>query len=136
MIVLLCDVAGASYAYAAKLTQYVNDYTYPRAILVTGVETVSQESCVSFPIFYSFATSFIIRAPSCLKTFTNYGILLETSVGSLGADWRGVYLPIILANSAPCDVQLQFELIIDGQTQGVSVAIGDVTLSPGGCLGM
>ncbi len=133
----LYDIANGVPAYAATLTQYVNDYTYPRAILVTGVETVSQESCVSFSIFYNMAASFIIRAPTCLTTFSYYGVLLETSVSTLGPQWRSIYLPIIPANdSAPCDVQLQLEVITAVYKPGLSVAIANFTLSPGACLGM
>lgn len=117
------------------LSKYLTDNMYPRAILVSGVQIISEPSCVSFSIFYNLATSFIIRAPACLFTDDN-GKLLETYASSLGADWRSIYLPIIPLDSAPCDAKLQFEVIVNRNFPGLNIAIDDITVSPGSCLGM
>jgi hypothetical protein len=126
---------AVTYAYTADLYQYLTDDVYPHTILVSGMQTIGEPSCASFSIFYNFATSFIIRAPACLFTDED-GTLLKTFIPSLGAHWRSVYLPIIPRTSAPCDTQLQFEVVISQNLPGLSIAISDVTVSPGSCLGM
>ena len=132
---MFCCIAATNYAYAAKLSQYLTDNISPRVILVSGVQSIGQPSCVNFTFVYNLAASFIVRAPACLLT-DHYGILLETSVPSQGADWSSIYLPIIPVTSSPCDAQLQFEVTLNQNFPDRSFTIGDVTVSHGSCLGM
>lgn len=120
----------------AQLGDNLYEYDNPRAVLVSGRQTITQSSCAVFTVYYTSAQSFNVRAPACIQSDTG-GVLLQVTASSLGATWHNVWLPLTLATGVTaCDAQLQFEVFYDGEgiALDVSVAIGSVSVDNTSCL--
>jgi hypothetical protein len=122
-------------AFVAQLSDNLFEYDNPRAVLVSGRQTITQSSCAVFTVYYTSAQSFNVRAPACIQSDTG-GVLLQVTASSLGATWHNVWLPLTLATGVTaCDAQLQFEVFYGTTTPGLSVAIGIVNVVNTSCIG-
>ena len=118
-------------AYTAFLTSLAINYTYPRAILISGIQQISQSSCVQFEAYIKKIVSLHVRVPKCIKTFDSEGSLLTVTEG-LGDAWHKIWLPLIV--SAECDAQLQFEVVYDTNFgMNVAASLTNVLLNNGNC---
>ena len=122
----------ATMTYALSLTSLAFNYTNPRAILISGVQPISQSACFRFEIYLSNLVSFIVRVPKCIYTSDSYGSLLTVTAG-LGDAWHKVWLPISV--SSVCNAQFQFEVVYDSSFGlNLAASIANVALLDGGCV--
>ena len=138
----IIDTIAYQYAdtliYVASFAAYVPQRFNPRAVLVSSVQRITQESCVRFELYYFLGVEFSVRVPKCVYTATDvddFGLLLDVTTGGLGDTWHNLWLPLRVTTQ--CDAQIQFEVLYDTSFAiQTSAAIGDVTVLNNGCLGM
>ena len=132
---ILLYILGSNHSmvFVVRLMSHDVYYATPRAILISGVQQVSQTSCVRFGLYYMIGVSLIVRVPKCISTNDKYGTLLVITDG-LGDAWHNVWLPLMVNDT--CDAQLQFEVIYDiGFTLQSKISIGNILLEEKACMG-
>lgn len=125
--------------YAASLKASTLDYVNPRAILTSGMQTISSASCVQFSLLHASGAAFGIRVPECVLTAPDdNGLLLNVTDRGLGDSWHMFWLPLDVpaGYNNTCQALLQFELVYDlSFGTRINTAVSKVLLHNSTCLG-